>query len=433
MKGNNKMLDLNVLIKQKRELWYQAQDLRKQVEEGNRLLTKEESALYDTYVEKMQDIQRNIENLQSMNEMAASIRGDKYDVKGQVIGSKEEEAYKYNRAVANWMRLGNNVSDDDRKLLNLKLSNQGPMIEMRDSGVTTAADANIAPTILSQAVTLGKKYYGGWLEAVTEFTSDNANPMTWPTVDDTDVTGAVESAGNDMQSSADDITFASKTLNGFYYGSQMVLVDNASLDDAGFNIAEVVGKVLGERLWRKVSYDLTWGTGTTMASGLAAKTLGAATGVVASGCTITRARILQLMGRVDYAYHLSPGAGFMFSSSMMYEIAGLASSTTDNRPLWQPSMVVGVPDKLEGFPYWVNNDLSAATAYTTAARRHILFGDFKEYKVRYCGPLQLIRLNERYAEKLRTAFCVIQRLDGKLIMANATTYSPVKYLRKYAT
>jgi hypothetical protein len=45
----------------------------------------------------------------------------------------------------------------------------------------------------------------------------------------------------------------------------------------------------------------------------------------------------------------------------------------------------------------------------------------------------LIRLVERYAEKLQTGFIAIQRYDSELIAANATTYNPVKYLRKLST
>jgi HK97 family phage major capsid protein len=138
------------------------------------------------------------------------------------------------------------------------------------------------------------------------------------------------------------------------------------------------------------------------------------------------------MGKVDYAYHLSPGAGWMFNSAQMYEIAGLASSTTDNRPLWQPSMVAGVPDKLEGFPYWVNNDLTGPTTYA-AHSRHILFGDFKHYKIRYVGAPMLVRLNELYAATMQTGFIAVQRLDACLIKPNTTTYNPVKYLRKLNT
>jgi HK97 family phage major capsid protein len=133
---------------------------------------------------------------------------------------------------------------------------------------------------------------------------------------------------------------------------------------------------------------------------------------------------------------MAAGAGFMMHSSMMYEIAGVAASTTDNRPLWQPSMATGVPDKIEGFPYWINNNMSLNTdgAHSTdLGKRHILFGDFKQYKLRYVGAPTLIRLNELYAAQFQTGFIMLQRVDGKLIMPNATTYAPVKYLRKYPT
>ena len=93
------ILDKDQLIKEKRELWYQARDLKKKVADEKRLLSKEEITLYETWVDRMHEISANIETLQSMEDMAAENRGNIYDNKGTVIGDKEEATDKYNRAV----------------------------------------------------------------------------------------------------------------------------------------------------------------------------------------------------------------------------------------------------------------------------------------------------------------------------------------------
>lgn len=435
------ILDKNQLIKEKRELWYQARDLKKKVADEKRLLSQEEITLYQTWVDRMHDISANIETLQSMEDMAAENRGNLYDGKGIVVGDKEEQTDKYNRAVNAWLRNGTEgITAEERSLIQPDINKEGirgPSIKLRAIGTLAGTDYTMATGVMA-AVATAKKFYGNFLPAFDEFTTAQGNPLTWPKLDDTSYTGAVEAAGTDAFDSSNAVTLTSSTLNSFIYSSQGVGVSNAALEDADFPLERVLGEALGTRLWRKISYDATLGTGTTMISGIVGKGagIGCPIGVGAGTGTITRARILQLMGKVDYAYHLAPGCGFMMHSSMMYEIAGVAASTTDNRPLWQPSMSAGVPDKIEGFPYWINNNLSLNTDFATSTdlgKRHILFGDFKQYKMRYVGAPTLIRLNELYAAQLQTGFILLQRVDGKLLMPNTTTYAPVKYLRKYPT
>jgi HK97 family phage major capsid protein len=434
------ILDKNQLIKEKRELWYTAKDLKKKVENEKRLLSQEEITLYQSWVDRMHEIQSNIDTLQSMEDMATENRGQVFDTKGTVIGDKEEQADKYNRAVNNWIRFGmTGISEEERKLIQPNASDGGKKqsIELRAIG-TLAGTSYTQATDVMAAVATAKKFYGNFFPAFDEFTTAKGNPLTWPKLDDTSYAGALEAAGTDAFDSSNAVTLTSSTLNNYIYSSQGVGVANDALEDADFPIDRILGEALGTRLWRKIALDCTTGTGTTMISGIVGKGagIGCPIGVGAGNGTITRARILQLMGKVDYAYHLAAGCGFMMHSSMMYELAGVGTASTDGRPLWQPSMVAGVPDKIEGFPYWINNNLSANTdvAHSTRlGKRHILFGDFKQYKLRYIGPATLIRLNELYAAQLQTGFILLQRADGKLLMPNTGTYAPVKYLRKYPT
>jgi HK97 family phage major capsid protein len=434
------LLDKDRLIKEKRELWYTAKDLKKKVEAEKRLLSQEEITLYQSYVDRMHEIQSNIETLQSMEDMAAENRGVIFDNKGIVVGDKEEQTEKYNLAVRNWLRGGTeSLSEEDRKLVkpgfNDKGGARGPSIELRAPGAMAGTSYTMATDVMA-AVAVAKKFFGNFLPAFDEFTTAKGNPLTWPKLDDTGYTGALEGAGTDIFTSSDAVTLTSSTLNNYIYSSQGVAIANDAMEDADFPIDRILGEALGTRLWRKISADATTGTGTTMISGIVGKGVGAPIGHGAGTGVITRARILQLMGSVDYGYHQMPGCGFMMHSSMMYELAGVSTASTDGRPLWQPSMREGVPDKIEGFPYWINNNMTANNVHGHDSKlgvRHILFGDFKQYKLRYVGPAVLVRLNELYAAQLQTGFAMLQRVDGKLLMPNATTYAPVKYLRKYQT
>jgi HK97 family phage major capsid protein len=89
---------------------------------------------------------------------------------------------------------------------------------------------------------------------------------------------------------------------------------------------------------------------------------------------------------------------------------------TTNQPLWQPSMQAGVPDTILGYPITVNNDMPAmaANAYS------ILFGDFQRYYiVRQVRDIQMLRLEERYADFLQVGFLAFARYDGTKDDTNA--------------
>jgi HK97 family phage major capsid protein len=60
----------------------------------------------------------------------------------------------------------------------------------------------------------------------------------------------------------------------------------------------------------------------------------------------------------------------------------------------------------------------------------IMLGHFSNYFIRDALDVQVIRLNERFADNLQVGFIAFQRSDGNLI--NAGT-NPVKYYASSAT
>jgi HK97 family phage major capsid protein len=99
---------------------------------------------------------------------------------------------------------------------------------------------------------------------------------------------------------------------------------------------------------------------------------------------------------------------------------------SQNRPLWEPSVQVGQPDMLLGFPVKINNDI----ATMAASARSILFGDFSKYKIRQVLDTQVARLNERLMDKLQVGFIGFLRAGGALLDAGT---HPVVYYANSAT
>lgn len=416
------------LIKQKRELWYKAQDIVKLAEQEERTMSPEEHELWNNLTVQMDDLQKTIDVREQMNEMNSKLNEPAKNARGETIGSVEEQVRKQATAIHKWMKLGSTgLTAEERKAIGIETLGAGrEQVELRS--ITNIANPSYVVTVgVMDAIERAKKYYGGWWEGVTVWKTAKGGTMYWPTVDDTSYTGAKEAIGTSIYESADAVTLGRKQFDSYIYSSQGVAVGLGELEDADFDVGTVLGDILGERLWRAASTATTTTNGSSAPNGIG---YGSAKGVLGGDCTITRARILQLMSSVDYGYHLSPKAGFMMSHSQLMAIRSVLDG--DNRPLWQPSMIVGSPDTIEGFRYWINNDLTAATT-VSAASRHILFGDLSKFVVRLAGPTILQRLNERYADQLQVGFAAIQRLDSEFLNANTTTYAPIKYLRRMDT
>ena len=114
----------------------------------------------------------------------------------------------------------------------------------------------------------------------------------------------------------------------------------------------------------------------------------------------------------------------MLNDTSLALIKKIAFNSSDARPLWQLSMRDGEPDRIEGFPYIVNQDMASFGA----GNKPIAFGDFSHYIIRMAGDTTFVRLDERYMDALLVGFLAYQRSDGELIDTNA-----IKILRNPTT
>lgn len=263
-------------------------------------------------------------------------------------------------------------------------------------------------------------YYGPMLRLASTIQTDSGEEIVIHMVDDT-ANVANRIGENQDVGSATDITFAPLRLGAHMVTSGILRVPNTLLTDTSLpSFSSFVTGLLGERIGRTMNTLLTNGTGGSSPVGIVkAATLGKTT---ASATAITFDELIDLRHSIDPAYRQQPSTAWMMHDQVLAAIRKLKDS--NNRYLWTESNIVGDPDRIMGFPVYINNDMESTIA---SGKITVLFGDFSKYYVRLVGQMQVTQLQERYAEYMQTGFVIGLRFDGALLDAGT---HPVKYLKQ---
>jgi HK97 family phage major capsid protein len=270
-----------------------------------------------------------------------------------------------------------------------------------------------------------EKAYGGMVDASFVFDTSSGNALPIPTDNDTTNSGAIL-AENPTSQPTQDVAFGAVTMNAYVYTSKLVLVSNQLLQDTAFNLDAWLAGKLGTRIARATNAHFTTGTGASQPNGVVtAGTLGYTAGnSTTSGETtaITYDDLVELEHSVDPAYRKN--ARFMMSDTALKTIKKLKDGI--GRPLWMAGLAVKEPDTINAYPYVINQDV----AIPAASAKSVLFGDFSNYFIRRVAGVQVLRLQERYAELNQVGFLCFQRWDGQLVDAGT---HPIKYLQQAAS
>jgi HK97 family phage major capsid protein len=287
--------------------------------------------------------------------------------------------------------------------------------EARAMSTTTDSEGGyLVPTDLGAAVEVALLEFGGVREVSTVIRTETGAQIDLPTVDDSSNTGNSPVAENASLATTD-VTFGVKSLNAYKVSSDLVKIPFELLQDSAFDLASLLGRLLGERIARNSSALYTTGSGSSTVNGVVTAS---AAGVTAAGvAAITSDELIDLYHSVGRAYRRN-GTWMMADSTAKY-VRKLKDG--DNQYLWQPGLSMGLPDTLFGAPVVTNDDMAALAT----GNKTVLFGDFSRYYIRDVGAVRLIRLNERFADNDQIAWVAILRTDGEL--ADAGT-NPIKHL-----
>ena len=206
-------------------------------------------------------------------------------------------------------------------------------------------------------------------------------------------------------------TFSVCTLAA-YKATRLIRVSEELLADAGFNLEAYLAKAAGVSIGALEEAAFVLGNGSGKPTGF----MGTATSAFTSADddTITADEVMDLFFSVKAGYRKN-GTWCMKNATLGY-VRKLKDG--QGQYLWVPAMTVGAPDLLLGRPVVCSENMEGIAA----TKKPIAFGDFSYYKIGQRGPLQIKRLNERFADTGEIGFAISERVDGKLALAEAIKY-----------
>lgn len=433
--SNTITIDLSATLEkydtERRKLRDQADELVARVTTEDRDFTKEEEVQLKDLQDKIVAIGKRSELVKRQAETRAGLDEPskpktQHDVKPTERADDDEAESKdrekrYARAFGSFIRRGMGaMSDEDRGVLQSRfnsLPEDNP--EVRDlSAITGTAGGFTVPTGFLAQIDRAMKDFSGVLQTRAQvITTDAGNDLPWPTINDTANEG--EQVDENTAVGGQDIAFGQITAKAYLFSSKLVLLPLTLMQDTGIDLEGLLASLLAERLGRIANRRLTSGTGANQPQGVVT---GSTLGVTAAGASaITYDETIDLQHSIDPAYR--GDAEYMFHDDALKLFRKLKDS--DGRPIWMPaanaSMANGAPGLLNNSPYRINMHMDSPAT----GKKSVLYGDFSKYKVRRVKSITLVRLAERYAEKMQIGFFAFMRMDGRL--SNAGT-NPLKHL-----
>ena len=198
----------------------------------------------------------------------------------------------------------------------------------------------------------------------------------------------------------------------------MIKVSDELLQDSVFNIENYIASEFARRIGAAEEDAFINGDGSGKPTGLLHATNGAATGVTTAGNSVAADEIIDLVHSIKNVYRNK--AVFLMNDSTIKAIRKLKS--IEGQYLWQPGLKEGQPDTLLNYRIVT----SPYMPEVAAGNKVILFGDFKSYWIADRQGRSFQRLNELFAVTGQVGFRATQRVDGRLVLAEAMKCLAVK-------
>jgi len=362
-------------------------------EKGDQVWTKDEQASFDNMANQIEQAQAQIKSIERMRELDA----DKF-FENAANSHKKPDGETINGidAMSLYLRHGNNVTAE-----------QAMAIRNAMSTTTTTEGGYTVPSEVASMVIDKLKAYGGMREVASILSTSTGVAMNWPTSDGTSDVGAI--VGQNTAVNAADITFGTVAMNVFYYTSNKIALPLELIQDSAIDVVGYVVDRLATRIARIQNTHFTTGAGSTLPDGVIPRSATGKTGTTGQTLTVIYDDLVDLKHSVNRAYRAN--ARFMMNDLSVAIVSKLKDTT--GRPIWAPSVVVGAPDTLLGYPVAINDDV----AVMAANAKSIAFGDFSKYTIRdVAGTTSIRRFDDSaFALSNQVGFCGWTRSGGNLL------------------
>lgn len=421
-------MDSNQLMEERGRLNAEARKILEAAERENRSLSAEENDKWERIMNDADSLAEKA-NLAAKREKTNLVEAElnrSFRKTAPAPGQQYSNRSEGNRseALRSWFSRGASravsaAQIDNAAACGIDLSSRSFSVSLRSNHEQRAIANSGALNVpdFGQELDVALKMWGGAKNLVKVVPSSNGVPYPIPTLNDTANMAGIIAEGATVTAPTDP-SFNSVVLNAFKYSSGPIPVSIEALQDSIIPLEQEISGLVGERIGKVINKHITVGTGTNQPYGLCSRA--ADSGVVVGGSvaspTFSIDLAYDLLASIDPAYRNSPGFGFMMNDSIKWRFAKLKDST--GQYLLQPSVIAGQPDRLGGFPIYVNQDMPSMAA----GAKIILAGDFKRYTWREVLDVQFFRLDELYALSGQVAFLAIYRGDGNLINTSAVKY-----------
>ena len=208
-----------------------------------------------------------------------------------------------------------------------------------------------------------------------------------------------------------DDSFGQVSIGAYKLGT-MIKVSEELLNDSVFDLQSYISREFARRIGAKEEEAFFTGDGKGKPLGVLAATGGAETGVTAASATaVTADELMDLYYSLKSPYRKK--SMWVLNDSTIKAIRKLKDN--NGQYLWQPSLTAGAPDMILGRPI----KTSAYMPAMAAGAKTIAFGDFSYYWIADRQGRSFKRLNELFAATGQVGFLASQRVDGKMILAEA--------------
>ena len=208
-----------------------------------------------------------------------------------------------------------------------------------------------------------------------------------------------------------DDSFGQVSIGAYKLGT-LIKVSEELLNDSVFDLQSYISREFARRIGAKEEEAFFTGDGKGKPLGVLAATGGAETGVTAASATaVTADELMDLYYSLKSPYRKK--SMWVLNDSTIKAIRKLKDN--NGQYLWQPSLTAGTPDMILGRPI----KTSAYMPVMAAGAKTIAFGDFSYYWIADRQGRSFKRLNELFAASGQVGFLASQRVDGKMILAEA--------------
>ncbi len=409
--------------------------------------TTEEEENHSRSVDVVIDLDAKIEKLQTATELQtrgeqsqdpkllADLKGIPVDNVVRQLGRQERFEETRNLGIEGWfIKRGGGKPEDrhteaaekvgidlDRGEFRITLAPHGLQSpELREARATQSQFQGeyggfLRPDILVTALDNALLAFGGVRQVASIIRTPTANPLNYPSSNDTGNTG--EQLNWDQDTSEQRVSYGLTSLNAYPFSSMAIPTPIDLIRDAAINMVADLFAKIGERIARITNTRFTTGPGDGTCYGIVPTS---ALGVTAAASTaFTSDELLDLIYSVDADYE-NMGAKFMFHRNQLKLIRKLKDG--EGRYLFQADPTGGSPPTIHGKQFQLNFDMVSTT---TSTDKVALFGAFQKFLIRDVGSIEIVQLDQIERLKGNVVFCGFSSHGSNLIDAGT---NPVKHL-----